>query len=580
MRYSHSYIPTLKEVPADAEAISHKLLLRAGLIRRLSSGVYSYLPLGLTALRLVEDIVRTEMNKAGFAEVLLPAVQPAELWQESGRWDYYGRELLRFVDRHDHASCLGPTHEEVITDLVRGEVNSYRQLPVRLYQIQTKFRDELRPRFGLLRGREFVMKDAYSFDIDPDASAKSYELMHKAYIAVFRNLGLKFCVVEADSGAIGGNFSHEFMVLAQSGEDTICVCPNCGYAANIEHADIHCEITGYTNACPSLEKVETPKSHTVEEVCKLLEVTPQQIIKTLILLADNKPVAALVRGDRQLNEVKLKNYLKVQNLTLADAKTVKEVSQAPLGFAGPVGLTVPIYADLELQNATDYIAGANAKDAHYKHLDLKRDSTITAWVDLRDIVENDPCPHCQKPVELHKGIEVGHIFRLGTKYSKAMHAVFLDATGKECPLVMGCYGIGVSRVLAAAIEQNYDEHGIIFPWAIAPAQYHIICLDPNDATTMQKAEAIYQQVSNLGRVLFDDRVERPGSKFKDADLLGAPIQLIIGNKGLARNVIECKIRHSNARLDLPLENFLPELQKLTESVKEYWQNKALLLNKE
>ena len=463
MRFSSTYIPTLKESPSEAEVVSHKLLLRAGMVRKLTSGVYIYLPLGLKALENVQRVVREEMDAAGFSELLMPMVIPGDLWKETGRWEYYGKELLRFKDRNDRDYCLGPTHEEVITDLVRGEVRSYRQLPVRLYQIQTKFRDEIRPRFGLMRGREFVMKDAYSFDSSDAGADESYKLMYDAYCRIFKRLGLRFRAVEADTGSIGGNFSHEFMVLADTGEDTIAACTECSYAANVERAEVVWNGTPCTETCAPYEKVATPAAHTVEEVSAMLKVAPSQVVKTMLFVVDGKTVAVLVRGDREVNDIKLKNLLNATTVELAPAAVVEKVTAAPLGFAGPVGLDVPIYADLELQGATDYVVGANAADAHLVHVDLRRDVKVTAYADLRCITLSDPCPRCGGAIELPKGIEVGHIFKLGTKYSDAMHAVYLDENGKENVMIMGCYGIGISRVVASAIEQNHDEHGIIFP---------------------------------------------------------------------------------------------------------------------
>lgn len=556
MRYSSAYIPTLKETPADAEVASHRLLLRAGMARRLTSGIYTYLPLGLRAIRTVEAVIREEMEKAGFSELLMPMVQPADLWKESGRWVFYGRELLRFKDRNDRDYCLGPTHEEVITDLVRGEVRSYRQLPVRLYQIQTKFRDEVRPRFGLMRGREFVMKDAYSFDADDAGAEESYRRMYEAYTAIFRRLGLRFRAVEADTGSIGGTFSHEFMVLADTGEDTICACTQCGYAANVERAAVLWKGTPCEDACPAMTCVETPGAHTVDAVAALLGVAPSRVIKTMIFVADGTPVAVLVRGDREVNDIKLRNLLKAQEVELAGPEIVRAVTRAPVGFAGPAGLEIPVYADEELRGATGYVAGANKGGAHVMNLDLRRDARVTAYADLRCITPDDPCPRCGGRIELPRGIEVGHIFKLGVKYSDALHAVFLDENGRERPMIMGCYGIGVSRVVAAAIEQNNDEHGIVFPPPLAPVQCMVLCLDPGREEVAARAEAIAALAEAGGfSVLLDDREERPGVKFKDADLLGAPLQLIVGGKGLARGVVECKDRRTGEKGELPLEGF-------------------------
>lgn len=556
MRFSSLFIPTLKETPADAEVVSHQLLLRAGMIRRLTSGVYIYLPLGLKLLDKIATVIREEMNAAGFQELLMPMVQPADLWQESGRWQHYGKELLRFQDRNKRDYCLGPTHEEVITDLARNEVRSYRQLPLRLYQIQTKFRDEIRPRFGLMRGREFLMKDAYSFDTDIPHAKESYQLMYDAYTRAFRRLGLKFRAVEADTGSIGGNFSHEFMVLADTGEDTIAACESCGWAANLERAEVKWNGAKNAASCPPAEKVATPGAHTVADVTKMLAAEPSRLLKTMIFNADDKPVAALVRGDREVNEIKLKKLLNAQELELANRKLVESVTGAPLGFAGPVGLDIPIYADNELMGATGYITGANEGDAHLLHVDLERDVNITDWADLRQITEEDECPRCAAKIGLTRGIEVGHVFMLGTKYSDAMQAVFLDEQGQEQPMIQGCYGIGVSRVGAAAIEQNHDERGIIFPPQLAPFSCIILNLDPGKDEVTKAAEEIYAKLQAKGEdVLLDDRSERPGVKFNDADLLGFPMQLIIGAKGLSRWVIETKDRRSGERGELPLDDF-------------------------
>ncbi len=557
MRWSRYYIPTLKEAPADAEVVSHKLLVRAGMIRKLTSGIYTYLPLGLRALEKVGRVVREEMNRAGAMEVLMPMVQPGDLWKETDRWDVYGRELLRFVDRNDRDYCLGPTHEEVITDLVRGEIRSYRQLPVNLYQIQTKFRDEIRPRFGLMRGREFVMKDAYSFDKDEAGANVSYQAMYDAYTRCFRRMGMRFRAVEADSGAIGGSFSHEFMVLAETGEDVIAVCADCEYAANLEKAPVRVDKGAEPAQCPPMEVVGTPGAHTVEEVCKMLHVGAERVVKTLLFDADGEIVAALVRGDRELNEVKLKNLLGATSLELATPGQVLAASSAPVGFAGPAGLSVKrMYADLELSHDDGWVAGANKSDAHVVNLSLSRDAKVTAYVDLRTITEADPCPKCGGRIQLTRGIEVGHVFKLGLKYSQAMNATFLDESGKEQFMVMGCYGIGVSRIVAACIEQNHDENGIVFPPPVAPFEVLLLNLNPKDAEVSARADELYAALQGAGvDVLLDDRDERPGVKFKDADLVGCPMQLVAGGKALARGVIEAKDRRTGERAELPVQDF-------------------------
>ncbi|QLA17075.1 proline--tRNA ligase [Desulfolutivibrio sulfoxidireducens] len=575
MRLSTYYAPTLKEDPADAEVVSHKLLLRAGMIRKLTAGVYTYLPLGLRALNNVAAVVREEMNRAGALEVLMPAVQPGDLWKESGRWDVYGKELLRFIDRHDRESCLGPTHEEVVTDLVRHEIRSYRQLPLNLYQIQTKFRDEIRPRFGLMRGREFIMKDAYSFDKDDAGADTSYFAMYDAYARIFTRLGLTFRAVEADSGPIGGSFSHEFMVLAATGEDTIAACSACEYGANLEKAEAVCHVTEGASFCPPAESVPTPGVHTVEQVAEFLGVSADRIVKTLLYVADGRVVAALVRGDRELNEVKLKNVLGATEMELASPEVVTRVTGAPVGFAGPVGLSVDlIYADKELAGRSDWIVGANAADAHLRHVDLARDATIECFLDLRQVAPGDLCPKCGQPLVFTKGIEVGHVFKLGTKYSKTMGAMFLDEEGKERPIIMGCYGIGVSRVVAACLEQNHDEHGIVFPPPMAPFEVALLTLSPKDEAAMAKARELHDALTGMGvEVLLDDRDERPGVKFKDADLMGFPIQLVLGGKGLARGVVETKDRRTGEKGELPLEGFAEAFMAYRQTVREGWEKR-------
>ncbi len=558
MRWSTSYIPTLKEAPADAEVISHQLLVRAGMVRKVTSGIYSYLPLGLKVLEKVKTIVREEMNKAGAHELLLPAAQPADLWQETGRWEFYGKELLRFKDRHERDYCIGPTHEEIITDLVRGEVRSYRQLPLNLYQIQTKFRDEIRPRFGLLRGREFVMKDAYSFDADDAGADISYKKMHTAYTNIFSRMALKFRAVEADTGSIGGSFSHEFMVLAQVGEDTIAACTACDYASNVERAAVVWQGSVCTDTCAAYEEVATPQAHTVEEVCAFMKIEATKLIKTLLFDVDGQGVAVLVRGDHSVNDIKLKNFLNATVVEMASPEQVEAWTEAKVGFAGPVGLNaaIKIYADVALQESTDWVCGANKSDTHLQHVSLTRDCTIEAYTDLREIIATDPCPKCGATLELPEGIEVGHIFKLGTKYSEAMKATFLDNNGKEKVMIMGCYGIGVSRVMAACIEQNHDDNGIIFPPPLAPCDVHVLNLDSKSEEVCAQIENVKAQLESMGlEVLLDDREERPGVKFKDADLLGLPMQLCLGGKSLARGVLEAKDRRSGEKIELALENF-------------------------
>jgi prolyl-tRNA synthetase len=560
MRYSQMLLPTLKEIPAEAETISHQLLLRAGMIRKLTSGIYDYLPLGLRVLRKVEAIVREEMNRAGAQEVLLPAVQPAELWQESGRWQIYGKELLRFKDRHDRDYCFGPTHEEVITDLVRREVHSYRQLPLNLYQIQTKFRDEIRPRFGLIRGREFIMKDGYSFDLDETAADQTYQAMYTAYARVFSRCGLRFKSVEADSGPIGGSFSHEFMVLAETGEDVVVSCTACAYAANLEKAEIPAPAATAAASPAPLAKVNTPNVRTVAEVADFFNIPLEKVLKTLLYETETGPVAVVLRGDHELNEVKLKNYLKVNDLTLASEAAVSRISGAGVGFAGPMNLSVPIFADLSLQPAANLVAGANEDHFHYTNVNLNRDSNIKEFVDLRQVTPTDSCPRCSAPLEFLRGIEVGHVFKLGYKYSKAMSATYLDAQGQEQLMYMGCYGIGVSRIIAAAIEQNNDPDGIIFPTPLAPFQILLVPIAVNDVTNMETAVQLYDDLQAAGlEVLFDDRDERPGIKFKDGDLLGIPYRVVLGPKTLAKAAAEVRSRRSRAMEIIPLQSLLDEL---------------------
>ncbi len=544
-RYSEFFIPTVKEIPADAELISHQLMLRAGMIRKLSAGIYTYLPFGLMAIKKLENIVREEMNNAGAIELLLPGVQPGDLWMESGRWDYYGPELLRFRDRHNRESCLGPTHEEVITDLVRREVHSYKQLPVNLYQIQTKFRDEIRPRFGVMRAREFIMKDAYSFDIDEEGANLSYEKMYNAYELIFKRCGLQFRAVEADTGSIGGSFSHEFMVISSSGEDDIVSCQSCQYASNLEKAEVLEETeNNYSNEeIKELEVVHTPNIRTIEDITTFLSIGAEIVVKTLIYETEKGPIAALVRGDHELNETKLKNVLQAQELAMADQDTVYNVTNAPIGFAGAVGLNVKIVADYAIKGMKNMIMGANEKDKHVRNVNEGRDFHVDEYADLRIINVSDKCPRCGGKLNFSKGIEVGHVFKLGTKYSKALKANFLDSNGKEKPTIMGCYGIGIGRTIAASIEQSHDDNGIIFPISISPFEVILLPLEMYDPNVTEVAEKLYQNLNSLGvTVFFDDRDERAGFKLKDADLLGIPVRATVSLKTLKRDSIEIKLR--------------------------------------
>ncbi len=565
MRLSKYLVPTLREDPAEAEIVSHRLMLRAGMIRRTAAGIYSYLPLGLRALRKVEGIIRAEMDRAGALEVFLPVLSPAELWRETGRWDVYGKELMRCRDRHDREFCLGPTHEEVITDLVRRDVRSWRQLPVNLYQIQTKFRDEIRPRFGLMRGREFGMKDAYSFDRNEAGAEESYRAMFAAYTRVFERCGLRFKAVEADSGQIGGSFSHEFMVLADTGEDAVVTCTACGYAANLEKARVAAPVRATPpEAARPRTRVATPAMRTVEEVAAFLGVEADRLVKTLLFDAGGEIVAVLVRGDHQVNETKLKNHLGGREVTPATPAQVEKATGAPVGFAGPVGLAgVPVFADCHVEMLENFVVGANEADAHFVDVCHGRDFTVAAWADLKSAAPGDPCPKCGKPLEIVRGIEVGHVFKLGTKYTQAMQATYLDEEGKEQVSVMGCYGIGTGRTVAAAIEQNHDADGIVWPLPLAPFAVHLVTLSETDAAVRGTAEKLVGDLAARGiEVLWDDREERPGVKFKDADLLGMPLRVVVGGKSLARGVGELRVRRSGEKSEAPLAELAATVERI------------------
>lgn len=549
MRMSRLFAPTLREVPAEAEVISHQYLLRAGYIRKTATGVYCYLPLSWRVLRKIEEIVREEMDEAGGQEVLLPVLHPAELWQESGRWDVYGKELFRIKDRHERDFCLGPTHEEIITALVRGEISSWRDLPKRLYQIQTKFRDEIRPRLGLIRCREFIMKDLYSFDRDEEGLQASYKAMYEAYCRVFRRCGLTFRAVEADSGAIGGTGSHEFMVLADTGESIIAYCEACGYSANLERAVASETVFKETDEKHlSIQKVSTPGMHSIEDVTDFLNTSATKLIKTLIYKVTYREreelVAVAVRGDRDVNEIKLKNALDALEVELADASTVEQVTGAPVGFAGPIGLkSVPILADPEVTMIVNAVVGANEADAHLVNTNYGRDWTPSQVLDLKNVVAGDPCPKCKAALKTTRGIEVGHIFKLGTKYSSALKATYLDENGKSRYIVMGSYGIGIPRTMAAAVEQCHDEDGIIWPIPIAPYHVSIVPVNYNDDKQRELAEVLYQQLTEAGiETIIDDRNERAGVKFKDADLMGFPLRITIGPRSLKEGKVEIRLR--------------------------------------
>jgi prolyl-tRNA synthetase len=554
MKLTQLLAPTLKEDPADAEVVSHKLLVRAGMIRQVARGIYDLLPLGLRSVRRVETIVREEMNRAGAQEILMPVVCPAELWQESGRWQKYGPELLRLKDRHDREFCFGPTHEEVVTDIIRREVRSYRQLPLNLYQIQVKFRDEVRPRFGLMRGREFLMKDGYSFHTSAEDCRREYENMFQAYSRVFERCGLRFRPVEADTGAIGGSQSHEFQVLADSGEDAIASCGQCSYAANAEKAE------GRLEPLPrgpgrSLEAVATPNQRSVEEVSAFLGVPPSRFVKTLVYVTDTgQPIVALVRGDRVLSEAKLKNAIGAAAVVLADEATVERVTGAPVGFAGPVGLRARIIADPLLRGIRDAVTGANEADRHLVGFDLERDAPPVEFADLVVVGAGDRCGRCADGrFEIHRGIEVGQVFYLGRKYSEPLRATFLDPAGVEQTIEMGTYGIGITRTVAAAIEQNHDAHGIVWPVPLAPFPAIVVPVNRADEAVWAAAERVYRELRGRGvDTLLDDRDERPGVKFKDADLIGIPLRVTIGPKALARGNVELKMRRAEKAEEVPL----------------------------
>ncbi len=543
----------MRQDPGEAEVISHRLMLRAGMIRKVAAGIYSYLPLGLRVIRKIEAIVREEMNRAGAQELLLPILSPAELWKETGRWDFYGKELVRLQDRHTRDFCLGPTHEEVVTDLFRREVRSYRQLPLTLYQIQTKFRDEIRPRFGLMRGREFIMKDAYSFDQDEAGSQRTYQRMYDAYCRIFSRTGLQFRPVEADTGLIGGISSHEFMVLANTGEELIVFDPDSPYAANVERAEVIPPQLENSEAQKPLEKVVTPQAKSVEDVCAFLKVPSSRVVKTLLYQTGDKEITAvLIRGDHQANEIKIKRHLGLHDLTLASAELVKNITHAPVGFVGPVGLTsVRILADHAVSALTNFIVGGNEPDLHFMNVNATRDFSIDDRGDFRQAQAGDPSPQSGSPLQTARGIEVGHIFMLGTKYSEKMGATFLDAEGQSHPAIMGCYGIGIGRTAAAAIEQNHDEKGICWPMPIAPFQAQILSVTSSEAVR-HVSEQLYDELSQQNvEVLLDDRNERGGVKFNDADMIGTPYHIIIGDKGLAKNTIEIKDRKTGEKVHLP-----------------------------
>lgn len=555
MRMSKLLMPTLREVPAEAEITSHKLMLRAGLMRRLAAaGIYSYLPLGLRSLKKVEQIVREEMDRAGAQELLMPALLPAEAYQASGRWDVFGESMFKLKDRWSRDFCLGPTHEELFTQTVLNEVRSYKEYPMTLYQIQTKYRDEGRPRFGVMRSREFVMKDAYSFDLTPEGLDASYKAMYDAYCRIFTRLGLDFTIVDADSGAMGGSGSQEFMVKSPVGEDGIAYCDACGYAANYEKAEALPVDKEFIEGDFDMEKIHTPNVHTIEELVGFTGGEAYHFAKTIIYKADDKYVAAMVRGDREVNEVKLKNLVGcTDDLELAEPAIVRELTNAAVGFAGPVGLSIPVYADREVAQMKNFIIGANETDYHYKNVNINKDFTPTEVADIRLVEEGDKCPKCGQPIKAAQGIEVGHIFKLGTKYSNALGLTALDENGKNTQVIMGCYGIGVTRCIAAAIEQNYDDNGIIWPVSIAPYEVVVVPVNSKDEEQVKAAESIYNELLDAGiEALIDDRAERPGVKFKDCDLIGIPVRIVVGKK-YGEGIVEYKLRTDEAATDKTVE---------------------------
>lgn len=568
MKWSQSLIPTLKESPSEAEIDSHKLMIRAGLIRRITAGAYAYLPLGTLVLNKVIDIVREEMNRAGAVEVFLPALQPLDLLEESGRLNVFGEDLITFEDRHGKTTALGPTHEEIITDIVRNEINSYRQLPITLYQIQTKFRDETRPRFGVLRSKEFIMKDAYSFDLDYEGLNKSYKSMYDAYCRIFDRCGLDYIVVEADSGAMGGDVSHEFMVPSHVGEDVLIRCMKCGYSANRERAEAAPIPRESNTMLQPLQEVHTPNKHTIQEISAFLKANPSQMVKTMIYISNGQTVAVLLRGDHEVNETKLTKVLGQDTVALADHTTIEHVTGARVGFAGPVGLKIKIIADQAVSILRNFVTGANKSDVHLLNVNHERDFIIDRVADVRYVIKGDKCPKCNAEIDISQGIEIGHVFKLGTKYSDALKAKFLDTHGKEKSMIMGCYGIGVNRIIAALIERSHDENGIIWPIALTPYKVIIIPVNVNDAASMQMANHIYDDLTNIAgiEVLLDDRDQRPGVKFKDADLIGIPIKIVIGKKFAETKELEIKLRKSGETFLTPPEQIQSKIKHLFETL--------------
>lgn len=571
MRASNLYAPTLRNTPAEAEIVSHQLMYRAGMIRKVAGGMYTFLPLGWRVIRKIEQIIREEMDAAGGQEVMMPILQPGELWQESGRWAAYGAEMMRIKDRHGRDFCLGPTHEEMITDLVRDELHSYKQLPVMLYQIQDKFRDERRPRFGLMRSREFIMKDLYSFDKDPDGMMVSYQKMYDAYSKIYTRMGLTFRAVEADSGAIGGGHSHEFTVLADAGESNIAYCTQCEYAASDEKAELKPEATADEAAQP-LEKVATPGTNTIESLCNFLHIPADKTIKAVAYETDqDELVLVFIRGDHDVNETKVLNHVEgALELRMADEDVIRAAGGCP-GFMGPIGIQkgTHVFVDASVMNVHNGVTGANEKDVHYKNVNPQRDFDTDAIVvdDFRMVKEGDPCPHCGAPMKMTRGIEAGQVFALGTKYSAAMGATFLNEQGKEQPLWMGCYGIGVGRTMAAAIEQSNDKDGIVWPRAIAPFEVVVAVVNAKKDDQLAYGEAVYKECQAAGLdTLLDDRKERAGVKFKDCDLIGYPLRVTIGPKAVEEGTIEIKVRKTGEVITCSRAEYLAKVQELLETL--------------
>lgn len=569
MQFSKAFIPTLKETPAEAEIPSHRLMIRSGMLRKLGSGIYTYLPLAQRIIHKIEKIVREELDRIGCQELMMPIIQPEDIWQLSGRWDVYGPELMRLEDRHERMFALGPTHEEVITLLAKFDIKSYRDLPLNLYQIQTKFRDEIRPRFGVMRAREFIMKDAYSFHQDKSSLKETYDKMFIAYDRIFERCGLEFSAVEADVGAIGGSDSHEFMALAETGESEVLNC-ECGYAATREN----CKIAPLENIKAEkelpLEKVHTPEKKSVQEVSKFLHVEKKQIIKTIMYNSDDELVAFLIRGDREINDIKIANLLNSIDLEFATDAEISQELNSVTGFVGPVGeKNIKIFADKNLKNTMNMITGADEKDYHYKNVNMARDCDVTKFVDIVQAKEGDKCPKCGKKLESYRGIEVGQIFSLGNKYSKSMDSTFTDKNGKEIPFEMGCYGIGITRTMAAAIEQNFDDYGIKWPLSIAPYQVELVNLSTRNAEIVSFCDKLHRELEEKGiEILYDDREVQPGVKFNDADLIGIPLQIVVGQRNFKKDKIEYKLRRDNEKITIEKDKIVETVQEIIREFKQ------------